>query len=402
MCSEEFKNRLKEINLKEFAEKYYGVEWKNNKAICCFPNHREKTPSMSYVESSNIIYCHGCKEGGDIYKFVSLMENLDNKKEFVDIMKKICELDGIDFPSYNKPVDQAVVKLLEEKTTFAKEFKENLWSNKGSNAFNYLLNRGLTDKTIATFHLGATKEKNETRYSSHISTKANINLSNRISIPILNRNGDKVIAMSFRDLSGLDNGYKYLHDSTDKVFNKKEVFYGYSHAYPHIKSYKHCYIVEGYFDMISLYQAGIKNTLACMTNQMTEEQINLLSSITKDVTIILDQDAAGAEGFARVFSYMLSKGLNINVVSSIDYLGKDMNDLCNKLDWDSENIKAVINRNSKDAIHYFLSNTLNKYEENLLMLRELAMRSTEIVLNNITDPIKKKNYKLMVNTRLGV
>lgn len=399
MDRNEFKNSLKNINLKSFAEEHYNVKWQGNKAICCFPGHNEKTASMYYVEDGNYIYCQGCKEGGDIFTFVSLMEKLKIEEDFITIMKKICELEGISFPKSNKPIDAEMEKIIDEKTSFAIAFKKELWANKGGSGFNYLLNRGLTDDTINTFHLGVTKE-NEIRYSSFISTKANINLSNRISIPILNKTGKKVIAISFRDLNENNNGYKYLHDSTDKVFNKKEVFYGYSHAIKYIRELRHCYIVEGYFDMISMYQAGMKNTLACMTNQMTIEQIHLLSTITKDITIILDQDQAGINGFNRSFALMIDAGLNVKVVNSLNFLGKDINDLCNKLNWDNDLIQSTINSNAKDGVLYYLSSTLDKYDENILMLRDIVMRCSHNILNCISDPIKKKNYESYVNNRL--
>ena len=402
MDRNEFKNSLKRINLKSFAEDHYNVKWQGNKAICCFPGHTEKTASMYYVEDGNYIYCQGCKDGGDIFTFVSLMEKLSIEEDFIAIMKKICELEGITFPKSNKPIDAEMEKLIEEKTSFAVTFKKDLWANKSGDGFNYLLNRGLSDETINTFHLGVTKEKNETRYSSHITTKTNINLSNRISIPILNKAGNKVIAISFRDLNENNNGYKYLHDSTDKVFNKKEVFYGYSHAIKHIRELKHCYIVEGYFDMISMYQAGMKNTLACLTNQMTHEQILLLSTITKNITIILDQDQAGINGFNRSFALMLDAGLNVRVVNSLSFLGKDINDLCNKLNWDSDIIQATINSNTKDGVLYYLSNALDKYDENLLILRDIVIRCSYNILNCISDPIKKKNYETYVNDRLKI
>lgn len=403
---EEFKNKLKAINLKEFASKHYGVKWEGNSAVCCFPGHTEKTPSLHYKEENNYLSCFGkCQEKAvDIFKFVAIMENLDNQKDFVEIQKIICNLENISFPLSNKPVDIQKVKLLEEKTTFAVEFKKALWANRSGSAFNYLLNRGLTDETITTFHLGMTNEKYETRYSSHITKKEDcvINLSNRISIPILNSTGEKVIAMSFRDLNDNNKKYKYLHDSTDKVFNKKEVFYGYSHAIKHIREKKHCYIVEGYFDMISMYQSGLKNTLACMTNQMSQEQINILSNIVKSITIILDQDEAGINGFGQSFALMLSAGLSVRVVSSLNYLGKDINDMCNKLDWNSDLIQATINSNTRDGVLFYLSNILDKYDDNLLILRDIVMRSSFNALNFIADPISKKNYESYITKRLGI
>lgn len=395
-----------EIDIKEFASKHYGVEWDKNSAICCFPGHKEKTPSMSFVDkgsnSDNFIYCQGCKEGGNIFVFVGLMENLDRKDkgEFVEILKKICELENIEFSSNSKPVSTEIQTILDDKTSYTLDFQKGLWANKEGDGYNYLLDRGLTDKTITDFYLGVTKGSDETRYSAYMKEKTNI--SNRIAIPILNSSGDRTIAVSFRSLSPSVKRFKYLHDCADTVFDKKKVFYGYSHAIKSIKENKHCYIVEGYFDMMSMYQAGMKNTMASMTNQMTDEQIEFLAKTTKNITVILDQDKAGVTGFCNTLEKILSAGINVRVVSSLDFLGKDVNDLCNELEWDNEMIKAFIDSHSKDAVMFFLSKTLEKYDEHLLLIRDVVLRSTKSILQCISDPISKQNYKYIVNNRIGV
>lgn len=402
MNDNELVSRLKNIDLKEFASRHYNVEWKKNLALCCFPGHKEKTPSMTYVNENNYIYCQGCKCGGNIFLFVGLMENLNrsDKSDFVEILKKICELENIEFKSNNKQLNPAIQTILDKKTNFILDFQKDLWKNKEGEGFNYLLDRGLTDETITDFYLGVTKSSNETRYSAYMKEKTNI--SNRISIPILNSNGDKTIATSFRSLNPSVKKFKYLHDMGDEVFEKKKVFYGYSHAIKSIKETKHCYIVEGYFDMISMYQAGMKNTLASMSNQLTDEQIELLAKIVKNITIILDQDSAGKTGFCNQLPKILKAGINVRVVASLDFMGKDVNDLCNELEWDNDMIKAFIDSHAKDAVIFFLSKTLEQYDEHLLLIRDVVLRNSESILQCVSDPISKQNYKYMVNNRIGV
>lgn len=397
----DLKDRLKEINLKDFAETHYGASFKQEGNLfysnCCLPGHSEKTPSLTYYPDTNTLTCFGCEEirGGDIITFVGIMEKLEtNGEEFIKIIKIICSKENIHFPVNNKPVDPEIEKILEHKTRCSILYRDNLWKDKNSYAFNYLLERGLTEQTIRVFNLGLTSE-HESRYGRP-------GISNRISIPIPNSKGDRVIATSFRQLSGSENERKYIHDSNDKVFQKREVFYGYSHAIEHIKKLKHVYIVEGYFDMISLYQAGMKNTLACMSNRMTEEQINILSKITKNVIIILDQDIAGDKGFKETLPIMLNAGLNVRVVPSLKFMGKDANDLCIKMNWDNSSIQAFLNTNAKDAIQYLLSGVLDTYDDKVMQLRYVALSSTSSLLNCIQDPIKRKNYELYINGRLNI
>lgn len=387
--------QVEEINLKEFIEKHYNAKFVNNQCCCILDDHNDKTPSFTYHPDSNRVTCFGCKEleGANIINVVAAKEKIEPRGEgFIRILKDICNKEGIKFPENNKPLNQNAAQLIKHKTNCAVLYRDNLWNNKNSYGFNYLIDRGLTEQTIRTFSLGLTSE-NESRYGKG-------GISNRISIPILNSKGDGVIATSFRRLVGSESERKYLHDATDEVFNKKEVFYGYSHAIKDIREKKHVYIVEGYFDMISLYQSGMKNTLACMSNQMTIEQVTLLSKIAPNVTIILDQDSAGDKGYRNMLPEMLKLGLNVRVISNLGFMGKDANELCNKLEWDSNKIQAFINSKATDGVQFMLSSILDIYDDKMIQLRYNALSASDSVLRCVVDPIKKRNYEDFINRRL--
>lgn len=399
---QEVKDKIKSINLKDFADKHYKTNFRAAGSLyqtsCCLPGHKhDDSPSLTYYPESNSLTCFGCEEikGGDIITFVSLMEGLEQTSQgFVEIIKRICKMENIECNLNSKPVDPKIKQLKEYKTKCATLYRDNLWADKNSYGFNYLIDRGITENTIRAFHLGLTSE-NESRYGR-------VGISNRICIPILDSAGSGVIACSFRQLSGSDKEAKYIHDKNDEVFNKSNVFYGWSHAIESIRKLKHVYITEGYFDMISLYQAGLKNTLACMSNRMTEGQIKILASVTKNVTIILDQDEAGLKGFRETLPMMIREGLNVRVVPSLGFKGKDPNDVCNRLDWNGEEIQAFLSSQDKDAVQFLLSSVLDKYDDVILRARDVTLRTTVGLLDCITDPIKKKNYELYVNGRMNL
>lgn len=388
------------VNLMEYAEKNYDFEFTKSGKVwmskCHLKGHElDKTASFTYKEDTNTYKCYGCDMYGTIIDFVANMESIDPEGQgFIDIVKIICDNEGIPFVIDTRPPDPEAESMKEAKTLLALAYQKYLWENKSSYGFQYLLSRGLTETTISNFYLGLTSE-NESRYKLS-------GISNRICIPIFNSTGDKVIANSFRQLDDNESERKYKHDVTDKIFHKENIFYGWSHAIKEIRAKKHVYIVEGYFDMISLYQVGIKNSLAMMTNRMTDNQIELLSKYVKNVTLILDQDEAGMKGFNATIALMLSKGMNVRVIPGLNFKGKDMNDVCNKLAWDYGKVESLLNSNSKDAVMYLMTSVLEKYDEVMFSARDKVMRASSAILSCVQDPVKKANMESYVNNRIGI
>lgn len=394
---------ITDIPIDDYIERNYNVVFKNSsgknrQACCCLPGHGvDKTPSLNYHRDTNKISCFGCHQlnRSNLINFVALMEGLDTSGEdFKEILKIICENEGIDYNFDTYKEDPMKKKKKEFKTRCATLYSKELWEEKNSHALSYLKNRGFTEQTIRDFHLGITSQ-NENRYGRK-------GISNRICVPILDSKGTNVIACSFRKLSDMDSGPKYLHDNNDEIFDKKNILYGWSHAIKYIRERKHVYVVEGYFDMISFYQAGIKNTVACMSSGLTEHQILLLSKVVKNITLVLDQDQAGEQGFIRTLPIMLEAGLNVRVVKSLKYKGKDANDLCINFEWDNKKIESFINSNDEDAVRVLLSSILDKYDDTMLKARDTVLRVSDVLLDCITDKTKKKNYSSYVKNRIGL
>lgn len=386
----------------DYAAKHYGFEFKDSgnnlvPASCKLRAHGnpDDTPSFMYQRDSNSFYCHGCKTGGTIFDLVGDMEGLETRgQDFIEIVKIICRNEGIEFNFDNqKPVNPEIQLEIKRRTELAIKYRQQLWDSKDSQGFQYLIARGLTEKTIKNFSLGITSS-NESKYGL-------ANISNRIAIPILNTTGKQVLAFSYRTLD--ENAErKYINNGTDEVFHKGEIFYGWSHAIEMIRKTKHCYVVEGYFDMISMYQIGLKNTVAMMTSQMTEEQIALLAKTVKNITLVVDQDQAGMNGFNRTIVLMLKYGLNVKIVSSLSYAGKDMNDVCVKYQWDLAKVKAILDRNSKDAVMFKLDEALSIFDEKMMNMVNDVLVISNTLIDNIQDPSRQEVIKSYVNKRLGL
>lgn len=390
------------VNVMDYAAKHYGFEFIDTganivKASCKLKSHGhvDDTPSFMYYRDTNSFFCQGCKKGGSIIELVAIMEDLETKgQDFIEIIKMICANEGIEcnLDTERKVSPEAALEM-ERRTNLAVSYMKNLWGNKEGRGFQYLLSRGFTEQTIKDFSLGLTAP-NESKFGL-------ANISDRISFPILNSTGKRVLAFSFRTLDETDQA-KYINYSTDEIFHKGEIFYGWAHAIREMRAKKHVYVVEGYCDMISMYQVGLKNTIAMMTNQMTEQQIALLSKFVKNVTLVIDQDQAGINGFNNTIIMMLEYGLNVKVVTSLGYMGKDMNDVCNKLNWDLSKVEALITSNAVDGIMFKLGRALDKYDEKMLALVDRVLRISDTLISSVHDPVRQKVYRNYVNKRLGI
>lgn len=390
------------INLKDFATKHYGFEFaadrgqKNIMANCRLKSHgkTDNTPSFAYKPATNSYQCYACHDSGSIIDFVANMEGLETSGEdFGEIIRIICEKENIPFDTKEKKVDKKVMLELERRTDLATQYLLNLWKNKSGEAFQYLLYRGLTEQTIKDFALGLTSH-NESRFGLS-------GISNRISFPIRSDNGKYVTAFSYRTLNR-DDKCKYINNPEDEIFHKRQTLYGWAHAVKTIRETKTIYIVEGQMDMISLYQIGIKNAVATMTNIITDEQIAFIAKYAKKIIYIIDQDKAGENGFVSRLDSMLAAGLDVKVVNSLDYLGKDINEVCIKINWDYNTLINILNRNAVDGVFFKMNKLLNYYDQKMLDLQSSILSVFYNTLSSIPDEAKKATLKSYVANRLKI
>lgn len=380
----------KGLNAMDYLERHYGVNFKreggNFACNCILPNHihtGKNTPSLIYNPNKNKLTCFSCNQIklGDIIDFEGLMNNLSNSGEqFIDILKIIADKEGVELVL--KKESDEVIKLKDKKNNLTKLYKENLWKDKNSKAFRFLVDqRMLTEQTITDFHLGCTS-KDEYRLRKDMS-----NISDKIVIPIFSSNGKYVVAHAYRTLT--DEVPKYKNDGNDLIFKKSNVLYGLSHTAKYIREFNCAYVVEGYFDLIALYQVGIKNVVACMSNNITEEQLQLIKKYTNNIIFVVDQDVAGQNGVVSNIEKAMNMGFSIRIVDSLNYLGKDANDLCMSLKWDGVAIKNFLISNSKDAVHFLINPILDKFDNVMILQQKKALS----IINTILDKVKDEEYK---------
>lgn len=329
----------------------------NYKGLC--PFHGEKTPSF-YINTSKQIYkCFGCGEGGDVINFIMKIENL----EFMDAVKLLAKDCGIEINTnmdeQSKIRMEKVKKIQDINTEAARYYFSNLIKEKNY-GYEYLRRRGLDDKIIKKFGLGYAPKAwtnlmeyliskgydKETLVECGLVTykkdgnKYYDRFINRVIFPIFDYRGN-VIGFGGRVLD--DSLPKYLNSPDTLAFNKKYNLYGLNFARKNITD-RTVILVEGYMDLISLYQYGIRNVCATLGTALTIDQGNLLKRYVDTVVISYDSDDAGVKATLRATDILTSVGINVKVLDLKDV--KDPDEFIRK--YGLEGYQKSI----ADAVHY--------------------------------------------------
>ena len=404
----------------------------NYKGLC--PFHGEKTPSF-YINSQKQIYkCFGCGEGGDVINFVMKMENL----EFMDAVKLLARRCGVEvntnMDEQSKLKMEKIKKFQDIHTEAARYYFSTLLSGKNY-GYEYLRKRGLDDKTIKKFGLGFAKkgERSWTELMEYLMSKGYDKETlvecglvtykkekdkyfdrfvNRVMFPIFDYRGN-VIGFGGRVLD--DSLPKYLNSPDTLIFNKKFNLYGLNFARKSIVD-RTIILVEGYMDLISIYQYGIKNVCATLGTALTVEQGNLLKRYADTVIISYDSDDAGVKATLRAIDILVSVGINVKVLNLKD--SKDPDEFIRKygLEEYQKSIKSSIHyikyKINKCKDRYSMSNDeerLKFVKESISIIKtlksavdidyyvEYLSKESNISIDSLKKEIYGKNYKSSYN-----
>jgi len=304
---------------------------KNFIGLC--PFHSEKTPSFTVSDEKQIFHCFGCHTGGNVFKFLTEF----HKISFVEAVQELAEQQGItiefDKQEYTEQQSEQEV-LYDINTEAARYFLNNLLNDdEGEFARKYLHERNIKTQTLRSFGLGYALRGWENFISYAKSRNLNIDkciqlgligknsegklydkLPGRLIFPIFSPNG-RVVAFAGRVLESKDTGAKYINSPESLIYIKGRILYGLSFAKDDIRRFDKAIIVEGYMDLISLYQSGIKNVVAVSGTALTDDQVQLLSRYTKNVVLLFDADVAGIKASMRSIEILLKRDMEVKIVS---------------------------------------------------------------------------------------
>lgn len=301
----------------------------------CCPFHQEKTPSFAVNPNKNIYKCFGCGKGGDSVNFV--MEH--EKMTFPEALRYLAQKYNIQVEETfsekenNKEVQDARESLLIVLNYATQFFKQQLFETEDGKAIGlpYFKERGFTENTINEFQLGYALDSFDNLYKDAVSKGYNKDVllkaglikeknekyydffRDRVMFPIHNVSG-KTIAFGGRILKKAENQPKYINTPETDVYHKSQIVYGIYQAKAEIRKQDVCFLVEGYTDVISLHQAGIKNVVASSGTALTKEQVLLIKRFSENMVILYDGDAAGVKAALRGLDIVLEQGMNVKIV----------------------------------------------------------------------------------------
>lgn len=316
---EDIKSRLP---IEELVSSYVQLKkfGRSLKGLC--PFHAEKSPSFVVSPDRGIAYCFGCHKGGDIFTFIQELEGVD----FADALKILAERAGVEYKP--EQVQKSAAQKDEKQDQYdlhnivATFYEEKLWTTKdGEKVLAYLHKRGLTDETIKLFRVGFAPDSFDETYtyllkkgftkkqlvaSGLASTKETTTekiydkFRGRLMFPIIDAMG-RVVAFGGRALAK-EQEPKYLNSPETILYHKSQVLYGFYQSKAGIKTQKKVLFVEGYFDMIAAFQAGVNYVVATSGTAMTEHHLRVLKPFVEEVILGFDMDNAGQEAARRAYA----------------------------------------------------------------------------------------------------
>lgn len=319
------------VNLKRAGANYKG--------LC--PFHDDKSPSMSVSPAKGIFNCFACQTGGDVFKFIMLQEALSYPLAIKFLADKYnIEIDEEQF-DVNELAEEARVK---EGIYAALEFAKNHFyqqlneSQDGKVVYKpYLTERGIKQQSIDTFKIGlsgvnrtdlldagirngytvqqlfdAGLVKKRDENEGVIEKNLRDTFIERIVFPIYNISG-KVLGFGGRIIKKDTKAPKYLNSPETPVYEKRKELFGLSLAKTEIRKQDLVYLVEGYMDVVSLFQSGIENVVAASGTAFTEDQARLIKRFTQNVTLLFDGDEAGVNASLKHISTLLKADINVHI-----------------------------------------------------------------------------------------
>ena len=377
------------------------------------PFHEERTPSFSVSQEKGVYHCFGCGKSGNVFNFIMDIDNVT----FIDAVRTLAERAGIQLQFDEEDYeDRNQIELLYEINKRAgKYFYDNLLSHDGTYVREYLEQRGIKSDTITKFGLGFSLRANDAllnKFSeefkkedlvlSGLVIKSNLNelrdrFRGRLMFPVISESG-RVVGFGARRIFDDDNlEAKYINSPETKIYNKSKILYGLNLAKTKIKETGYALLVEGYMDLISLYQNGIQNVIASSGTSLTTLQVKILSRYTKEIVIVYDADLAGQNAARRGIELILENDMNVSL--AVLPGGEDPDSYIKN--YGKEKFESILQK--RQSIINYIGESYEK--EGKLNMPEGKTEFVREIINliiKIKDPIKRDFYIKDISDRFGI
>jgi DNA primase len=395
---------LSSINIVDVIGRRLTLERKGGAYWAKCPFHgsgEERTASFKVYEETGTYHCFGCKESGNAIHFLRKHDGLD----FLEAVETLATQVGMEIPKQEAPVDTSNATKINNRAS--QVFYEQLKLDQGKKTIKYLKERGISGETAKFFQLGYSSNKKPTLYENLKNEFKEIDLDesglfgknddgeyydrfrDRLMFPIRNIKGE-CIAFGGRLLSDKKDQAKYLNSPETKTYKKKYELYGLYEIREINKRPESIFLVEGYMDVIGLFQHGIKNAVASSGTAFTQEQLRKILSYTNTIYIVFDGDEAGYKASWRAVENALSL-LREDTRISFIFLEPD------------EDPDSYVSSNGKDAFlnlakeaksfsDFFFDYVKDQDDLTTLEGRSMVAKFTLPLVNKISNDTLKEAY----------
>ncbi|HGX1384116.1 TPA: DNA primase [Staphylococcus aureus] len=365
-------NEIKDkTDILDLVSEYVKLEKRGRNYIGLCPFHDEKTPSFTVSEDKQICHCFGCKKGGNVFQFTQEIKDIsfvEAVKELGDRVNVAVDIEATQSNS-NVQIASDDLQMIEMHELIQEFYYYALTKTvEGEQALTYLQERGFTDALIKERGIGFAPDSShfchdflqkkgydiELAYEAGLLSRNEENFSyydrfrNRIMFPLKNAQG-RIVGYSGRTYTGQEP--KYLNSPETPIFQKRKLLYNLDKACKSIRKLDEIVLLEGFMDVIKSDTAGLKNVVATMGTQLSDEHITFIRKLTSNITLMFDGDFAGSEATLKTGQNLLQQGLNVFVIqlpSGMDpdeYIGKYGNDA----------FTAFVKNDKKSFAHYKVS-----------------------------------------------
>ncbi|UJW27579.1 DNA primase [Staphylococcus aureus] len=365
-------NEIKDkTDILDLVSEYVKLEKRGRNYIGLCPFHDEKTPSFTVSEDKQICHCFGCKKGGNVFQFTQEIKDIsfvEAVKELGDRVNVAVDIEATQSNS-NVQIASDDLQMIEMHELIQEFYYYALTKTvEGEKALTYLLERGFTDALIKERGIGFAPDSShfchdflqkkgydiELAYEAGLLSRNEENFSyydrfrNRIMFPLKNAQG-RIVGYSGRTYTGQEP--KYLNSPETPIFQKRKLLYNLDKARKSIRKLDEIVLLEGFMDVIKSDTAGLKNVVATMGTQLSDEHITFIRKLTSNITLMFDGDFAGSEATLKTGQHLLQQGLNVFVIqlpSGMDpdeYIGK----------YGNYAFTAFVKNDKKSFAHYKVS-----------------------------------------------
>ena len=371
------------------------------------PFTQERSPSFMVSPVKQIWKDFSSGKGGNVVAFLMEHEHFSYPEAIRYLAKK-----------YNIEIEETEQTEAEKKKLNDREsmflvtkhandyFKETLWKESEGKAigFTYFKERGFTDETIEKFDLGYSPQEKDAfskialknGFQLEYLEKTGLTIVNenyqidrfraRVMFPIKSLSG-RVVGFGGRILGENKKTAKYLNSPESEIYHKSKVLYGIYEAKQSIAKEDLCYLVEGYTDVIQMFQSGVTNVVSSSGTALTEPQVRLIQRLTQNIVVLFDGDAAGLRAALRGIDIILTQGMNVKVCTFPE--GEDPDSFAKKTS--QEDMISFLKENAKDFIQFKASLLLDEAAGDPVK-KAATIRDIVESISKIPDPIQQEVY----------